>query len=328
MELLTVLKELCDADNICGLNGALSVAEKYLKPIASVERFGSSLIATMGEENGEAVLFEAHIDEIGMLVTDINDGFLAVASAGGIDARMLSGMRVKIHGKELLNGVFCSVPPHLRKGGSSAPSFDNLYIDTGLNEKAAEYIAIGDRVTFCSPFTQMQNTLVTSKALDNRAGVASLIRCAEILSEKPIKKKVVFLLSDLEETGGSGAMTAAFKINSKPAVSVDVSFGNQPDVSGQTGTLGKGAMIGVSPILSQEVMNSLKAVAQKNGIKYQMEIMGGKTSTDADHIALTREGVKTGLLSVPLRNMHTPVEVVDIEDIESVADILAGFVEG
>ena len=296
--------------------------------MAKVERFGTSLIATMGDESDEAVLLEAHIDEIGMLVTDIKDGFLSVAAAGGIDSRMLSGMRVKIHGKELLNGVFCSVPPHLRKGEAQVPSFDNLYIDTGLKEKAAELISVGDRVTFSTSFVQLQNTLVTSKALDNRAGVASLIRCAQILSTKKINKKVVLLFSDLEETGGSGAATAAYKIDAKTAVAVDVSFGNQPGVSDKTGELGNGAMIGVSPILSQEVMNSLKAVAQKNGIKYQMEIMGGKTSTDADHIALTREGVKTGLLSVPLRNMHTPVEVVDIEDIESVADILAGFVEG
>lgn len=325
--LIGILKELCEADNVCGVTEALDIAERYLKPYCSVSRNGQSLIATMGGE-GKTVLIEAHIDEIGMLVTDVKDGFLAVSPAGGIDARMLPGMRVNIHGKERLCGVFSSVPPHLRKDGAEAPSFDNLYIDTGLGSVAEQYVTVGDRVTFSAPFTPLCGNIVTSKALDDRAGVAALIKCAQGLSGQALKNKVVILLSDQEETTGSGAKTGGFKIDPDIAVAVDVSFGDQPGVSGhECGKLGDGAMIGISPLLSKEVFDGLKRVAEENGIKYQVEVMGGKTSTDADHIALTKEGVKTGLLSIPLRNMHTPVETVDMTDIMSVADILACFIK-
>lgn len=326
MDLKNILKQLCEADNLCGKDDAADIAENFLKQFADTERHGGSLIAEFGDKNGETVLLEAHIDEIGMLVTEIKDGFLSVAPVGGIDPRMLPGMRVNIYGKTALKGVFCSTPPHLLKDGSETPSFDNLYIDTGLGKEAESLISVGDRVTFASDFAELKGSLVTSKSLDDRAGVAALLLASEMLSKENINKRIVVLLSDLEETGGSGAKTASYRIDPNFAVAVDVSFGDQPGVS-DCGTLGNGAMIGISPLLSREVAERLKATAEKNGIKYQLEVMGGKTSTDADHIALTREGVKTGLLSIPLRNMHTPAEVVDIADIQSVADILTGFVK-
>ncbi len=328
MDIKENLKKLCEADNLCGIDGALAVAEEFLKPFAKVECHNGGLIAFLGDPKGTTVLLEAHIDEIGMLVTDIKDGFLAVAPAGGIDPRMLPGMRVKIHGKSVVGGVFCSTPPHLLKNGGETPTFDNLYIDTGLGDKAKENIRLGDRVTFCTGFAELNGTLVTSKALDDRAGVAAVLYAAEKISREGTNKNVVVLLSDGEETGGKGAKTSAFVIDPQYAVAVDVSFGGQPGVEkSESGKLGDGAMIGISPLLSKEVGDILTSVAEKNNYKYQLEVMGGKTSTDADHIALTRKGVKTGLLSIPLRNMHTPVEVVDLEDIKSVSDILAGFVK-
>ena len=322
MDLKAVLKELCNAE---GGEFALRVAEKILKEFCEIKRHGNSLIASCGR--GETVLLEAHIDEIGLIVTDIKNGFLKVAPVGGVDARMLPGMRVKIHGKTDVLGVACSTPPHLKKDADETPSFDNVYIDTGLGEKAKEIISEGDRISFLGDFCELQGSRVTAKSLDDRAGVAAVLLAAEKLyNEQNVSKKVTVLLSDQEETGGIGAKTAAFSLDPSYAVAVDVSFGNQPGVS-ECGILGNGAMIGISPFLSHEVTEKLKAVAENNKIKYQSEVMGGRTSTDADHIAISKSGVKTGLLSIPLRNMHTPAEVVDLEDIESVADILAGFVK-
>ena len=321
MELKAVLKELCNAE---GTLSALEVAEKYLKDFCEIKRHGNSLVASFGE--GETVLLEAHIDEIGLIVTDIKNGFLKVAPVGGVDARMLPGMRVKIHGRTDALGVACSTPPHLKKDSDEVPSFDNVYIDTGLGAKADGVISEGDKITFVGELCELQGSRVTARSLDDRAGVAAVMLAAEALYKENVCKKVTVLLSDQEETGGIGAKTATFSLEPAYAVAVDVSFGNQPGVS-ECGFLGKGVMIGISPFLSNEVTEKLKSVAEKNEIKHQLEVMGGRTSTDADHIALSRSGVKTGLLSIPLRNMHTPTEVVDLEDIESVAEILAGFVK-
>ena len=326
MNLKNILKELTAADSMGGLFGALEVAEKYLKEYSEVERYNGSLIATLG--SGEkTVLLDAHIDEIGMFVTSVDNGFLSVAAAGGIDARMLPAMRVKIHGKETVTGVFTSVPPHLSKDSDEAPKLDSLYIDTGLGEDAKNIISVGDRVAFLSEFLELNENVVSSKALDNRASVAALIKVAEMLQEKDLGVKVAILLSDKEEIGGDGAKTAAFHINPDEAVVVDVSFGNAPGIAEEkSGVLGKGAMIGISPVLSREVTESLKNIALSKEIPHQFELMGSKTSTNADVVSTNREGVKCSLVSIPLRNMHTPSEIVDVRDIEAVANLLAEYI--
>ncbi len=323
MDLKVFLKQLCESN---GTNEAINTAEDFLNKFCTVSKHGTSLIASFGDKTAETVLIEAHIDEIGLIVTDIENGFLKVAPIGGVDAKMLAGMRVKIHGNETVLGVVCSTPPHLKKDGAEAPSFDNIYIDTGLGNSAEKIISIGDHVSFTCDFNQLKNNRVTAKSLDNRAGVAAVLLAAEMLKQENISKNITVLLSDQEETGGAGAKTATFGIEPSYAIVVDVSFGNQPGVL-ECGNLGDGAMIGVSPLLSHEATETLKKVAKAQNIKHQMEIMGGRTSTDADHITLSKTGVKTALLSIPLRNMHTPVEVVDLNDIKSVAEIIAGFVK-
>ena len=329
MEIKEVLRELCEAEGMGGLDAALNIAAKYLSDFAEVRRSGNSLIGTIRGVSEKTVMLDAHIDEIGMMVTNIDNGFVKVAAAGGIDYRMLAAMRVKIHGKKTVRGVFCSIPPHLRKKEAAAPDFDALYIDTGLGEKAGEYISVGDRVTFEQTFAELDGDNVTCKSLDNRAGVASLIRCAELLKERKLPCNVVVLLSDMEELGGDGARTETFSHCPDEAIVVDVSFGNAPDISpDKTGILSGGAMIGISPILSADVTNRLKNTAVTAGLKYQTEVIGGKTSTNADVVAVTKSGVPCGLVSIPLRNMHTPVEIVDVGDIECTARLLAEYIAG
>ncbi len=321
-----VLKNLSEADFIGGVGSAINVAEKHLSKYCTVRRLGNNLIGEIKGKNDYTVLLDAHIDQIGMVVTSINDGFLKVAAAGGIDSRMLAGMRVTVCGKEIVSGVFCSTPPHLSKSDAVIKTED-MYIDTGLGDRASDVISIGDRVVFSANFSELAGDKVTGKSLDDRAGCTALIKCAEMLSGKELPCNVVFLLSDMEELGGMGAKTMSFGIAPDVAVAVDVSFGNAPDISpDKTGVLGCGAMIGISPVLSASVTNSLKEIANKNKIKHQFEVMGGKTSTNADKIVDTKCGIPTGLLSIPLRNMHTPVEVIDLNDIMSVAEILANFV--
>ena len=321
-----ILKNLSDADFIGGVGSAIDVAESYLSKYCTVRREGNNLIGEIKGKSDYTILFDAHLDQIGMVVTSIKGGFLKVAAAGGIDSRMLAGMRVTIFGKEVVNGVFCSTPPHLSKS-DAVQKTEDMFIDTGLGDRAEDIISVGDRVVFSANFSELAGNKVTGKSLDDRAGCTALIKCAEMLSGKELPCNVVFLLSDMEELGGMGAKTMSFGIAPDVAVAVDVSFGNAPDISpDKTGVLGGGAMIGISPVLSTSVTNSLKEIANKNEIKHQFEVMGGKTSTNADNIVDTKCGVPTGLLSIPLRNMHTPIEIVDLNDIISVAEILADFV--
>ena len=322
----SILKNLCEVDFIGGVGSAIDVAEGYLSKYCTVRRDGNNLFGEIKGKSDYTILFDAHLDQIGMVVTSIKGGFLKVATAGGIDSRMLAGMRVTIFGKEVVNGVFCSTPPHLSKS-DAVQKTEDMFIDTGLGDRAEDIISVGDRVVFSADFTKLAGNKVTGKSLDDRAGCTALIKCAEMLSGKELPCNVVFLLSDMEELGGMGAKTMSFGITPDVAVAVDVSFGNAPDISpDKTGVLGGGAMIGISPVLSTSVTNSLKEIANKNEIKHQLEVMGGKTSTNADKIVDTKCGVPTGLLSIPLRNMHTPIEIVDLNDIISVAEILADFV--
>lgn len=326
MDIIKILRELSEADSIGGVDGALAVAEGYLSQFATVRRSNNSLIASIKGRSDKKILLDAHIDEIGMMVVGIDGGFVRVAAAGGIDYRMLAGMRVKLHGKSTIGGVFCSVPPHLSKDESQAPDLDNLYIDTGLSD-AADVISVGDRVTFCQSFKELINGRVTGKALDNRAGVAALIYSAYLLSGKDVPYSVDILLSDMEELGGDGAKVEAYSLYPDEAIVVDVSFGDCPDVpSDKTGTLGMGAMIGISPILSDEITKGLMSVADKKGIKQQTEVMGGRTSTNADVVTVTKAGVKTGLLSIPLKNMHTPIEVIEVSDVLATAELITEYI--
>ena len=171
------------------------------------------------------------------------------------------------------------------------------------------------------------DTRISGKSLDNRAGVAALLLACEELSKKILDVNVIFLFSDTEELGHRGAKTAAFSICANEAIAVDVSFGNAPDVAAhQCGVLGKGTMIGMSPVLDSRIYKKLVSLAKEKDILYQTEVMGGTTGTNADILSLNKEGVPCGLLSIPLRNMHTEVEVIDTLDIISTAKLLSEYV--
>ena len=330
MESKDWLLELSAAAGVSGLEGSLNAAERAFSPFTQVRRENGSLICEMKREHDYTILFDAHIDEIGMIVTSVEeDGFVKAAKCGGIDARTLAAQPVVIWGKKPVDGLFASTPPHLKgEGGDEVPDIGERVIDTGLSgAEAKALIAPGDRITFCHEPAALLNGAVTGKSLDNRAGVAALLVAAEILSkEKNLPCNVCFLLSDQEELGCRGAETAAFGLRPDEAVAVDVSFGDSPGVPAhKTGKLGGGGMIGISPVLSGAVTRKLEALAEAGAIPSQPEVMGGETSTNADVITLTGAGIPCGLVSVPLRSMHTTAEVVRMEDVESVGRLLAAY---
>ena len=331
MDIKEICRKLTDGAGVSGACNALSAAEELLSEYAEVRTDAlGSIIGTVGDGRTH-IMLDAHLDRIGLIVTSVDEsGFLRVDKCGGADARVLSAAEVTVWGKEPVYGVITSTPPHLSKAedASKAPSFDSIFVDTGLPfEKLRKIISVGDRITIDAPLKSLLGTRITGAALDDRIGMAALLRVLDIIKEKNPPVKVSVLFSVQEETTEAGGKTGAFGISPDEAIAVDVSFGTAPGVSEQeSGKLGGGAMICISPSLSQEMSNSLISLAEKNNIKYQTEICPSQTGTNADVISTTKTGIKTGLVSIPLRNMHTQAEVADIEDIESVAQIIAAYI--
>ena len=270
----------------------------------------------------KTLLLEAHIDEIGFIVTDIVDGFLRVEAVGGIDPRMLFGQKVKFFGKKEVKGIFCSTPPHLK--GKDETKFDikTMAVDTGLKD-AKEFLSLGDFGVFDIECNELLNNQITGKALDNRAGCVAVLKAFKDCENS--NYNLALLLSSGEELGHRGAIPGAFKASPDYAIAVDVSFGECYGVpSYKTAKLGSGAMVGISPILNEQVVAKLLEISGNCGTT---EVMGNRSGTNADVISISKYGVKTGLISIPLKNMHTPVEIVEINDILAVSDLIIKFAE-
>ncbi|MCQ2451277.1 MAG: M42 family peptidase [Clostridia bacterium] len=303
---------------------AFDELSKYLECVKSDKNM--SFYGVMKGESDYTLMLDAHIDEVAFTVTNIDDnGFLTVANCGGIDLRTLPAKQVLIHGKQKIKGVFISTPPHLLDGEQTFDDISKIKIDTCLGAK--DLISPGDIVTYDIKPCELSYGRVTGKSLDDRAGVTCLIELGKRLKGKKLPINVCFSVVDGEELGMRGAIPATFDISPDEAVAIDVTFGISPDVtSDEGGYLGKGAMIGVSPILDKSVTDKLNTIAFDNDIPYQNEVMGGKTGTDSDVISVSKNGVKTGLISIPLRNMHNDCEIIDLKDLESTCDILERYI--
>jgi len=330
-----LLEKLCMAIGVSGdENDALDTAEQLLAPLGEIERTAShSIICRLpaADEKLPHVMLTAHIDRIGLMVTQITDkGFIKTASCGGVDRRSASGARVTVHaGDKKIKGVVIATPPHLSDGKSLPPKTDGMTVDVGLTkEKAKELIGLGDRITFDAPFTNLLGDRICAPALDDRSGCAAVIRAAQLLRDCG-KARVSVALTSQEESGSAGAKTSAFILKPDYAFAVDVSFAMTPDSDPEDcAELGKGPMVGIAPILDRKLSKLLIDVAKRRNIPYQTEIMAGSTGTDADHIAVSGVGVKTAVISIPLRFMHTAGEVASLADIENTAKLIAETVGG
>ena len=335
IDTLEILSRLTSA---CGVAGeerqAAQTAAKLLKEYGSVEisPVSGSVFCKVGsfDKTKLTLLLDAHIDEIGMIVTYItDDGFLKVSQCGGVDSRVLQAQMVTVYGREKLTGIVASTPPHLEKDNTKAVSVEDIFIDVGMSkEQAQQLISPGDRVVIETGFNKLCGTRVTSKALDNRVGTAVVFKTLELIKDRQTAFNVCAMLSSQEETGERGAKTGAYAVNADMAIVIDVSFAK---THGETdegcGTLGKGPMIGIAPSLSSRMSQRLIEIAKEKDIPYQVEVMSGTTGTNADAIGVSRGGVMTVTVSVPLKHMHTPAEIVDVADIENSAALIAEFLE-
>lgn len=328
MDIKEVLFELSRLDSVGSIHDAADYAADELKKYAEVKRHGAAVIGKIKGDADYTVLLDAHTDQVAFTVTDIDgEGFITAACCGGIDLRTLPARTVTVHGKENIPAVFCSTPPHLSSGETEFSDIADIKLDTMLGAKAKEIVSLGDYITFSAEPACLFGGLVTGRSFDDRAGVACLLKTAELLQNKSLPCNVVFLFSDAEELGMRGAATAAFGIKPDEVIAVDVTFGDGQGISPEEcGKLGDGPMIGFSPVLDTAVSKKLCAVAEKHEIKYAPEVMGGRTGTNADVLSVAEGGAKTCTVSIPLRNMHTEVETVSLSDIESSAKLLAEYI--
>lgn len=328
------LKKLCFdlADTPSTPGDEAFISEKLLKYLreympASTDNLGN-VIGTLGDGDTH-ILLDAHMDQVGLLVRGIDDkGFILIDKAGSTDLRVLTGAEVIVHGEKDLFGVISSVPPHLQSGDNKNElDIKTMAVDIGLNKDDTEkYVRIGDRITMRNNQYELLNNCISSSAFDDRCCIASILGALDIVKDKINNIKVSVMFSVQEEVGCRGAGTGAFSLMPDIAIAVDVGFGNDPYTDkAMTIELGKGPSIGIAPTLDRSLTNELKQLAEEKNIPYQHDVMGGRTGTNADAINISGKGVKTALISVPLRYMHTANEIICVDDVQQTSRLIAEY---
>lgn len=337
MDIREALKRLCAAGGPSGFEGAVArVAEDLLRPLVDevcVDRLGNVIgVKRCGKPNAKRLVLDAHLDEIGLIVTGVEDGFLRFTSIGGVDPRILPGRELTVLTEPPVTGVVICTPPHLLKAEDREKSIpmDELYIDVGLSQEQAQAaIPSGTPIVYRESCFALGKNQMCGKAMDDRACFVSLLRAVELLQDKPLDVDLYILGSTFEEVGGAGAKTGVFSVDPDWCVAVDVTHGKTPDSPKEKVLkMGEGPAIGVGPNMTRWMTDRLKKKAKERNIPFQLEVMGGHTGTNAWPIQICREGIATALVSLPLKYMHTPVEVFDLADLEHLAHLLAQFAVG
>ncbi len=335
----TFLAELLHARSPSGYESeAQAVFDRHVKPSADEYRNDAlgNRIATLNPAGDPVLMLAGHMDELGLIITYVNkDGFLYFDTVGGHDLSVISGRRVIIQTENgPVIGVTGKRAIHLmdEEDRKKVPKKHEIWIDIGVRSKkeALERIAIGDVATYDHDLQMINGSVGAARAFDNKVGayiVGETLR--RLAKEKKLAAKIVSVATSQEEIGVRGATTAAYSVNPHLAVAIDVGHAtDHPDCDnrrfGET-KLGGGPIICRGANINPKIYQKLVAAAKKAGIPYQLEADPRPTGTDARAIQMGRGGVATGLLSIPLRYMHTPSEVVDLEDVERCVKLLVEF---
>lgn len=336
-DLKTHLRSLVEAHGPSGHEGPIRdvLREAWADLVDSTEtdRLGSFIgikRATQPLDPSRRILLAAHMDEIGMLVSGIVDGFLTIRRISGVDHRLMPTQEVIVHGREPLTGFVASVPPHLlsEEDRKRYPAWNELLVDVGLPPQELEKrVRVGDLVTVSAPLVDLLNNRVAGKAMDDRACVAIMTATLHELRMMRHSWDVYAAATVQEENGLYGAATSAAHVQPDLAIALDVGFAKQPNVDTDA-ELNGGPQIGIGPNFHDKLVDRLRATAAKLEIKLQDDPLPGHSGTDAWSIQVANEGIPTALLSLPLRNMHSPNETADLRDIQRTARLLAHFIAG
>ncbi len=335
MDLVALLKQLTETPGLTGFEQAIrGEIEAIWSPLA--DEIASDTLGNLiaikrgsGSEPRRKLMLASHMDEIGLMVARIRGAFLSVTEIGGVDIRLLLGQPVTVHGRRDLPGVVGSRPPHLLAAGEADKlvPWDDLVVDVGLPaEEVAELVRVGDLISFRQQVREMLGGRVAAKALDNRASVAAITVCLEALQSRTHAWDVIAVATVQEEETLGGAKTSAFGLEPDVAIAVDVTFAEGPGVSSaESVPLGQGPTLGYGPNNHPGVHQGLAEAAKAIELPFHIEPMPRGSGTDAWAMEVVRSGVPTGVVSIPQRNMHMPVEVVDVKDIERAGRLLAEF---
>lgn len=304
----------------------------------SSDVLGSSWVRVPGTRGGPLLAIVGHIDEIAVVVTHAGDeGLLAVRPVGGFDPHVLLGQRVEILAKDGPVPAVVGQRRQKRKRGEERKplDFEDLYLDIGARsaDEARAAVRVGDAALVAGAPLELRNDRLASRALDNRLGSYVALEVARRVAELGGAPGDVAGMAVVQEEVGdfAGARTAAFELQPAVAIAVDVTDatdvrGGDPEEEGEQ-RLGGGPALMRGPSIHPRVFELLHETAEAEGIPFSIEVSRGHTNTDADAVYLSRVGVATGLVSIPLRYMHTPVEVVDLGDVEAVVRLLVAFAQ-
>lgn len=278
------------------------------------------LFKSCGKENAPKIMIDAHYDEIGFMVTEVLDGgFLRITNIGGIDRAIMQSAFVTVHGKETLDGVIISTPPHLREGGSKLPKMEDLLVDVGQGfskEELCELIELGTPITFEKKYTELLGGHIAGPSFDNKACGAVALNAIADIPRRELAGDVYVTLSCREEVAGrGGAYVCANRINPDYALVIDVNLANAPSVpSRECVKMGGGISISYSSATDRALTRASAELCERVGVDYMKKVESSSTGTNAIAVTLASCGVSVVDVGLPLRNMHTYNEVISLED--------------
>jgi len=329
------LKQLCETPGISGFEQKLGdKVQKKFEPLVDETRrdvMGNIIMLKKGSaKDSPSLMLAAHMDEIGLVVTKIEErGFLRFSRIGGVDPRNILAKEVIVHGKEDIKGVIGVKPPHLISADerTKAIEMDKMYIDVAMDEdEVKEKVNVGDPIVFRREMYDLAGDRIAAKAMDDRAGVAGLYEAAKVLQKIRHNSDVYFVATVQEEVGLRGAVTSTFDIMPDAGIAVDVGMAKTPGLPSHIGTkMGKGPVITQGANIHPHMYSKLKCVCDDHRIPYQDTVAPAASGTDAWAMQVTQSGVPTALVSIPLRYMHTTVETLSWSDIENSGALLAHF---
>lgn len=336
------LKELISAPGLSGHERPIRELIKDTWDSLTDEQYVSRLGSLHGLKKGVApeprpgVLIATHMDAIGLMISGVVDGFLRITEIGGLDPRVLPGQLVTIHTRrgtlqgEDLPGMVIQPPSHLLPSDvdSGPVPLEHLWVDTGLDPgEVTRKINIGDLVSFAQEPIEMGKDILAGHTLDNRASVAALTCCLDELKGRSHSWDVWAVATAQEEETLGGGLTSAFELDPELAVAVDVTFAQGPGAPDHEAfPMGEGIVLGWGPNIHPGLHRTFKQIAERLELPHVIEALPRHSGTDAYAMQVARAGIPTMVVSIPLRYMHTPVEVVSMKDIRRAGRTLSEFV--
>jgi tetrahedral aminopeptidase len=336
VDVIPLLKRVSEACGVSGYEHEIrEIVRELFSPHADEvwsDTLGNliALKKGLGSKPRPSIMIATHMDEIGLIVSELEEGFIHFQQVGGYDDRVLLGQEVVVHGRRRLAGVIGARPPHLLPESEREKPipYDKLLVDVGLlPDELPTLVQVGDLITMQQELLELKGGLVAGKGLDNRASVVAAAVCLDELGRMRHEWDVYAIATVQEEVGLKGAITSSYGLQPDIGIAVDVTWAKQPGAPDEyTFELGQGPTIGCGPNFHPKLQLALTQAAEGLELSHHLEPAARPGGTDAAAIQISREGIPAALISIPLRNMHTPLETVSGRDVERVGRLLARFI--